>query len=102
MIFTIYIVISLACILTVFTQVLLSWLGVIPRVDVFKMLNDLHDKLQSIEDEKVREVIMNLVDAIVTNPIYAIVFILTISFLPLFNIFVLKVYIEDLVGKLTT
>jgi hypothetical protein len=97
-IFTIYITISLLNLFVVLLDMTLRNLGVLPRIDVFKILNEINDMVEGIEDEKLRNMIANFFDRCLTEPIYAIMMTISLCFFPVLNIFLLKSQYDTLVN----
>lgn len=79
----------------------LKQIGVIPRVNLFKEMNDMHNVISDIKEDRLRNVVFNVVETSLTNNIVGMMVILTLYFCPVINLMVFKAQILSIHKKIS-
>jgi hypothetical protein len=96
----IYLVATISSILAIVLRSFLTYINVLPKEDIFKLLGKLDDMLKELNNEKVKNFFSNLINMAIENPVQTYVFVLLTCFIPLWNILFAIKCIKTLTEKL--
>jgi hypothetical protein len=97
--FNFYLNLSLICILTTFLPLIMTKLNIGNNPDVWKLLKEIQESIEAIEDENIRVKMTNFMNVMIEFPENAIMFMIAMSCLPILHIFVLKSNIKVLFDR---
>ena len=98
-ILNLYINISFICIFLYIIEMMLNNLHIGNVPDVWKMLRELQQSLDEIENEQVKLFINNLINACIEFPINSLILIIVLSFIPVFNLLVILSLLKSLKNR---
>lgn len=101
MIINLYITISLICLFLNAFEMMLIRLGYGDRPDPFEVMKEMQELLDSMEEGKMKNFILNITDACVDNPTNVMIIMMLLSFAPIINIFVILSTLKSLLEKLS-
>lgn len=91
-----YINISFFCIFLYIIEMMLTHFRIGNMPDVWKMLRELQESLDEMENEKLKTFMNNLINSCIEFPINSIILVVVLSFVPIFHLLVIWSLLKSL------